>query len=55
MYEPPLEEIRNLRGNEGAVSMRWLPPPLYRDILADMETHISAYCKTARGPYSSLW
>ncbi len=28
--------------------------PLYRDILADMETPVSAYCKTARQPYSFL-
>lgn len=28
--------------------------PLYRDILADMETPVSAYCKAAQGPYSFL-
>ena len=28
--------------------------PFYRDILVDMETPVSAYCKTARGPYSFL-
>ena len=28
--------------------------PLYRDILADMETPVSAYCKTAQRPYSFL-
>ena len=28
--------------------------PLYRDILADMETPVSAYCKTAQQHYSFL-
>ncbi len=28
--------------------------PLYRDILADMETPVSAYCKAAQQPYSFL-
>jgi anthranilate synthase component I len=28
--------------------------PLCRDILVDLETPVSAYCKTARGPYSFL-
>jgi anthranilate synthase component 1 len=28
--------------------------PFYSDILADMETPVSAYCKTVRRPYSFL-
>src|SRR6266516_6715896 len=28
--------------------------PLYRDVLGDLETPVSAYCKTAKGPYSFL-
>src|SRR5215469_13738505 len=28
--------------------------PLYRDILADMDTPVSAYCKTAQQPYTFL-
>src|SRR5690242_15692069 len=28
--------------------------PLYRDVLCDLETPVSAYCKTAKGPYSFL-
>src|SRR5713226_969028 len=51
MYYPTLDEIRQLR--DTVVTQRPLLP-LYRDILADLETPVSAYCKTAQGPYSFL-
>src|SRR5205807_4230493 len=57
MYYPTLEEVRQLHKTEvETLSERGKKPllPLYRDILADMETPVSAYCKTARGPYSFL-
>jgi anthranilate synthase component 1 len=58
MYYPTFDEIKRIRDAELAAhsereSKRPLLP-LYRDILADMETPVSAYCKTARGPYSFL-
>ncbi len=57
MYYPSLEEVRQLHKAEvETLSEPGKRPllPLYRDILADMETPVSAYCKTARGPYSFL-
>ncbi|GAC1656840.1 MAG: anthranilate synthase component I [Ktedonobacteraceae bacterium] len=58
MYYPTFEEIRQLRdaretASEVETSGRPLLP-LYCDILADLETPVSAYCKAAQGPYSFL-
>ncbi len=51
------DDIKHLRdaelANPGAKQGRPLLP-LYRDILVDLETPVSAYCKTASGPYSFL-
>jgi anthranilate synthase component 1 len=47
MYYPSLEQMRDLR-SEGNLC------PIYREILADLETPVSAYLKIARGPYSFL-
>src|SRR6266704_3570187 len=57
MYYPTFVEIQQLRDAAMASSAdkRKKPLlPLYRDILTDLETPVSAYCKTARGPYSFL-
>src|SRR6266496_5039253 len=57
MFYPTLEEVRQLHKTEvETLSERGKRPllPLYRDILADMETPVSAYCKIASGPYSFL-
>src|SRR6266568_4693690 len=57
MYYPTFVEIQQLRDAAMASSAdkRKKPLlPLYRDILVDLETPVSAYCKTARGPYSFL-
>src|SRR5712691_4311968 len=57
MYHPSFDEIKRLRDAEMAphVEQRGRPLlPLYRDILVDLETPVSAYCKTAQGPYSFL-
>src|SRR5437899_838327 len=62
MYYPMLDEIKQLRDNELSTQGIGAPladapiplVPLCRDILADMETPVSAYCKTAQGPYSFL-
>src|SRR5436305_12935548 len=58
MYYPTLAELKQLRDDEmatGANKNNKRPlVPLCRDILADMETPVSAYCKTAQGPYSFL-
>jgi anthranilate synthase component 1 len=53
---PTLQEVRQLRDTVGKMEVDGKKPllPLCRDILADMETPVSAYCKTARGPYSFL-
>jgi anthranilate synthase component 1 len=47
MYHPSLSEIKKLkdRGNLA---------PVYREIMADLETPVSVYLKTARGSYSFL-
>jgi anthranilate synthase component 1 len=61
MYYPTFDEIAQLRdaamasqpSDETHETGRPLLP-LYRDILVDLETPVSAYCKTALGPYSFL-
>ncbi len=59
MYYPTLEQVKRLSETEakddqtvGGAGRPLLP--LYTDILADMETPVSAYCKTAQRPYSFL-
>ncbi len=47
MYTPSLEEVRALRGQGNLC-------PIYREILADLETPVSAYLKVAQGAYSFL-
>src|SRR5437762_5701448 len=47
-------EIHRLTNGTEALDKRRPLLPLYRDILADMETPVSAYCKTAQQPYSFL-
>src|SRR5207253_10187012 len=57
MYYPTFDEIRRLRDAEMGhhVAKRGRPLlPLYRDVLVDLETPVSAYCKAAQGPYSFL-
>ena len=56
-YYPTFGEVQRLRDGEmvspaNAQSRPLLP--LYRDIMVDLETPVSAYCKTALGPYSFL-
>jgi anthranilate synthase component 1 len=57
MDYPTLDEIRQTREADHA-SNRADPRrpllPICVDVLADMETPVSAYCKTALGPYSFL-
>jgi anthranilate synthase component 1 len=57
MYTPTFDEVQLQR--DAAMASQHDNPgrpllPLYRDILVDLETPVSAYCKTARGPYSYL-
>lgn len=47
MYTPTLEEVRALRGQGNLC-------PIYREILADLETPVSAYLKVAQGAHSFL-
>src|SRR6266446_6377717 len=49
-YYPTFKEVRQLRDAEAAKVEDGRKPllPLCRDILADMETPVSAYCKVAR-------
>lgn len=59
MYYPTFEAVKRLHDEEASVSqtdtLATRPLlPLYSDILADMETPVSAYCKTAQRPYSFL-
>ncbi|HET9919196.1 MAG TPA: anthranilate synthase component I [Ktedonobacteraceae bacterium] len=55
MNYPTFNEIQQLRDSVTQNSDGKHPLlPLYRDIRADMETPVSAYCKTARGAYSFL-
>jgi anthranilate synthase component I len=57
MYYPSIDEVKQLRDVEmdSAFEKNGTPIlPLYCDILADLETPVSAYCKAAQGPYSFL-
>ncbi|MGH2479829.1 MAG: anthranilate synthase component I family protein, partial [Ktedonobacteraceae bacterium] len=59
MYHPSLDEVQQLAATlktraTGETETRRPLLPLCCDLLADMETPVSAYCKTARGPYSFL-
>ncbi len=47
MYSPSLEEFRRLSGQGNLI-------PVYREILADMETPVSAFCKIDDGQTSFL-
>jgi anthranilate synthase component 1 len=47
MYYPTLEEVKNLKGQGNVV-------PVYREIVADLETPVSAFLKINRGGYSFL-
>ena len=47
MYYPALEEVKK-RQNEGTLI------PVYREIVADLETPVSAFLKISRGGYSFL-
>src|SRR5947208_5088666 len=56
MYYPTFDEIREIKRVLDAETTSPGRPllPLYRDILVDLETPVSAYCKTAQGPHSFL-
>ncbi|GCF08044.1 anthranilate synthase component I [Dictyobacter arantiisoli] len=62
MYYPTLDEVQQMRDAEARQAAngssiqdsRQPLMPLYSDVLADMETPVSAYCKTAQKPYSFL-
>src|SRR2546423_9038450 len=62
MYYPTFEEIEQLRDAEVGEKMGEAKDgqqgrpllPFYCDLLADMESPVSAYCKTAQKPYSFL-
>jgi len=55
MNYPTLAELRQLRDSIASRNSEKRPLlPFYRDILADMETPVLAYCKTAQRPYSFL-
>ena len=47
MYYPSLDDAK-------AAAARGNVIPIYREVLADLETPVSAYLKVARGPYSFL-
>ena len=47
MYYPTLEEVKK-RKDEGTLI------PVYREIVADLETPVSAFLKISRGGYSFL-
>ena len=47
MYYPTLEEVRELKKDGNLV-------PIYREIVADLETPVSAFLKINRGGYSFL-
>ena len=47
MYYPTLNEVRQLKNQGNLV-------PIYREIMADLETPVSAYLKIAKGSYSFL-
>ena len=46
-YKPDIETFRSLARDANLI-------PVYQEITADLETPVSAYLKTARGPYSWL-
>ncbi|HET9016391.1 MAG TPA: hypothetical protein VFN57_12400, partial [Thermomicrobiaceae bacterium] len=46
-YRPSLDEVAALAGRGNII-------PIYREIMADLETPVSAYLKVAQGPYSFL-
>jgi anthranilate synthase component I len=46
-YSPSLDEVRELSSHGNVI-------PIFREILADLETPVSAYLKVAQGPYSFL-
>src|SRR5438046_14885 len=61
MYYPTFEEIKQLReaevagkGADGEQQPGRPLLPFYCDLLADMESPVSAYRKTAQSPYSFL-
>src|SRR6266516_850250 len=56
MLYPSFDEIRQLRDTVMAERADTRKPllPICCDVLADMETPVSAYCKIASGPYSFL-
>jgi anthranilate synthase component 1 len=47
MYRPTLEEVKQYRGQGNMI-------PVYREIVADLETPVSAFLKINRGGYSFL-
>jgi anthranilate synthase component 1 len=47
VYIPALEEVKKYKGEASAI-------PVYREIVADLETPVSAYLKISRGGYSFL-
>ena len=47
MYQPSLDKVRELASQGNLV-------PVYREIIADLETPVSAYFKITRGPHSFL-
>ncbi|MXY80285.1 MAG: anthranilate synthase component I, partial [Chloroflexi bacterium] len=49
MHYPSLEEVRRM-----AASGRGSLVPIYREVLADLETPVSAFLKVKRGDYSFL-
>src|SRR5258706_15225203 len=59
MYHPTFNEVQSISAAQqarqrGEAETRHPLLPLYCDLLADIETPVSAYCKTARGPYTFL-
>jgi anthranilate synthase component 1 len=46
-YYPTLEQVKGMAGQGNVV-------PIYREVIADLETPVSAYLKVARGKYSFL-
>ena len=47
MYYPTLEEVKNYKNNGNLI-------PVYREIVADLETPVSAFFKVNQGAYSFL-
>src|SRR5947208_3829989 len=57
MYYPTFDKVRQLKAAETVPAVEKPGRPLlpfYCDILADLETPVSAYCKAAQGRYSFL-